>query len=300
MRPNIKTELNRSLFVFMVIWCIALSSTGVAQEIQVSDPRLEIRDNRIHITYDILKSTSLDRFMVDLSVTDAKGNAIKAVALSGDIGDMVPGGDNRHIVWDLEADQIKMNASIFVKLHVKVIPPPEPVPVSPGGGEAVAAVFSREPVFGAQPGEDHGLVGAGAEGVAKSVEKHRQGEMNESRAAGKDQKGQDVGHERGDHGAPPTIQIGQRAGRNLEQIGAQFAHRDQQSDLGEIQTLVEKEQHQKRFEVALILQKTVEGKADEHGTTFLPLPGGPIQRPTRKSISIPVSSTAQPASSDAR
>ena len=122
----------------MVIWCIALSSTGVAQEIQVSDPRLEIRDNRIHITYDILKSTSLDRFMVDLSVTDAKGNAIKAVALSGDIGDMVPGGDNRHIVWDLEADQIKMNASIFVKLHVKVIPPPEPVPVSPGGGEAVA------------------------------------------------------------------------------------------------------------------------------------------------------------------
>lgn len=120
----------------MVICCISMSSKCLAQQVKVSDPRLEFRDNKIHITYDILNSNSLDRFVVDLRISDAGGSEIKAEALSGDIGDMVPGGDNRHIVWDLKADQVQMNASIFVKLHVKAIPPPKPVSVSPGEGGA--------------------------------------------------------------------------------------------------------------------------------------------------------------------
>ncbi|MFH0756237.1 MAG: hypothetical protein V2B15_02985 [Bacteroidota bacterium] len=114
------------IFLFGVIWIVCTSSL-FSQEIQVSDPRLELRDNSILISYDILNSTPSEKFTVELIVTDSKGNRINAAALSGDVGKMVYGGTGKRIVWDLEVDKIEMNAQIYVKVYVKAIPPPEPV-----------------------------------------------------------------------------------------------------------------------------------------------------------------------------
>ncbi len=117
-------------FLFGVIW-IACTFSMFSQEIRVSDPRLELRDNTILISYDILNSTPSEKFTVELIVTDSKGNRINAASLSGDVGKMVNGGTGKRIAWDLEVDKIEMNAQIYVKVYVKAIPPPEPVVVEP-------------------------------------------------------------------------------------------------------------------------------------------------------------------------
>lgn len=116
--------------------CLLCSSALYAQEIQVSDPRLELRDNTIFISYDILNSTPADKFTVELIVTDSKGKRIKATSLEGDVGKLVYGGYNKRIAWDLEVDKIVMNAQIFVKVNVNAIPPPKPVVVEPVVQEA--------------------------------------------------------------------------------------------------------------------------------------------------------------------
>ncbi len=127
----------KTLTFLLCVCCLACSSALFAQEIQVSDPRLELRDNTILISYDILNSTPADKFTVALIVTDSRGKRIKATALEGDVGKLVYGGNNKQIAWDLEVDKIVMNAQIFVKVYVNAIPPPNPVVVEPAVEEAV-------------------------------------------------------------------------------------------------------------------------------------------------------------------
>lgn len=123
--------MSKSLIWFICASFLLCSPVAYGQKIRVSDPRLEMRGNTIHITYDILNSNQSDEFSVELVVKDADGNKIHAVALTGDVGDRVTGGAGKHIAWDLEADRIEMNADIYVKVYVKAIPPPETVVVVP-------------------------------------------------------------------------------------------------------------------------------------------------------------------------
>jgi hypothetical protein len=105
-----------------------ICSTAIfGQHVQVSNPELEMRDNVIHITYDILNSTPSQEFTVELIITDSDGKRIRARTLTGDVGEGVTGGYGKQIAWDLEVDKIEMNADIYVKVHVKAVPPPEPV-----------------------------------------------------------------------------------------------------------------------------------------------------------------------------
>ncbi len=122
----------RSTLICLLAVCGFLcSSAAFGQKIQVSDPTLQLRGNKILITYDILNSGSSDEFTVELVVKDADGKQINAAALTGDIGEMVMGGSGKQITWDLEVDRIEMNADIYVKVYVKAVPPPEPVVVPP-------------------------------------------------------------------------------------------------------------------------------------------------------------------------
>lgn len=130
---DLRPQLNRDLIMgktllSLLIICFSVSDPIChAQTIQVSDPRMELKDNIIHITYDILNSDPSDKFIVSIHVTDVNENRINANSLTGDIGDKVSGGSNKHITWDLKADNIFMNAKIYVKIHTKAIPAPEPV-----------------------------------------------------------------------------------------------------------------------------------------------------------------------------
>ena len=95
--------------------------------VMISEPRLEFRDNVINISYDIRESDPEETYVISLDVRDEAGNPIDAAALSGDIGMVEDGGSGKRITWDLAADSIFMDAYVFLKIHARVIPPPEPV-----------------------------------------------------------------------------------------------------------------------------------------------------------------------------
>lgn len=114
---------------YLFLWITGLlcsHAIGSAQEpVRVSDPRILFRDNILQISYDIVNSTPEDYFVVSLQVTDAGGRRIYASALSGDIGNAVRGGAERHIHWDLAADHIYRNEKISVELFVVSTLPPD-------------------------------------------------------------------------------------------------------------------------------------------------------------------------------
>jgi hypothetical protein len=118
--------MRKSLILILCICGIIRFFPISGQQIEVSDPRLELRGNTILISYDILNSTQSDEFSVELEVKDSNGNKIGADALAGDVGEAVSGGANKQIAWDLEVDKIEMDASIFVKVYVTAIQPEEP------------------------------------------------------------------------------------------------------------------------------------------------------------------------------
>jgi len=116
--------------LFLLITCfLILDPLCHGQSHEVSDPRLELRNNNLYISYDILHSKPTDEFSVHMRITDETGGEILARALSGDIGNQVKGGSNKQIVWNLTADEIVMNARIFVKIYAIAIVIPETDPV---------------------------------------------------------------------------------------------------------------------------------------------------------------------------
>lgn len=114
----------------MLITCfLIIDPLCYGQSYEVSDPKLELRNNNLHISYDIINSHPSDEFSVSMRISDITGGEITARALSGDIGEQVKGGSNKLIVWDLTADKIVMNARIFVKIYATAIVTPETDPV---------------------------------------------------------------------------------------------------------------------------------------------------------------------------
>jgi hypothetical protein len=118
-----------SLLAFLLILTgqLCYSQTGV----RVSDPRLEMVGNTIHISYDILNSAPDGKYTISIVIKDEDGNIIKARALDGEIGEGISGGSNKKITWNLEADNILIDAFIFVQINAKVIAPPTPAIIEP-------------------------------------------------------------------------------------------------------------------------------------------------------------------------
>ncbi|MEN8228727.1 MAG: hypothetical protein ABFS38_11295 [Bacteroidota bacterium] len=113
-------KLNQFLLI-MVLLCIEPICKAQTR-ILVSDPQIELKENVIHISYDILNGNPSDYYTVYMNITDVGGRKIRATALSGDIGQDVPGGMNRNIRWDLEADQLFMNEKIYFEIFVRTTP----------------------------------------------------------------------------------------------------------------------------------------------------------------------------------
>jgi hypothetical protein len=94
--------------------------------VKISDPRLEYRDNKLYISYDILNGDPGEQYRVRVDIMDQEGNVMDAGSLAGDLGLIEEGGNNKQVTWDLEADDIFIDAYVYVKINAQVIPPPEP------------------------------------------------------------------------------------------------------------------------------------------------------------------------------
>lgn len=89
--------------------------------ISVTKPRLELADDNLVIQYDILNAKSSDFFVVWIEVTDAAGNKVKALSVTGDIGNDIKGGKNKRINWDFGNDSIYIDENIFVEVKAEKI-----------------------------------------------------------------------------------------------------------------------------------------------------------------------------------
>ena len=131
--------MRKTIFNWFSIFLITTGPMTFAQQvIEIPAPSLELLDNQIQITYDILNSHPSESFNVNVEITNSNGDLINAKSFNGDIGPQVPGGRNKSIYWNFEEDEIVMNQEIFINVFAeKNIPasqellnPVEDVPTS--------------------------------------------------------------------------------------------------------------------------------------------------------------------------
>jgi hypothetical protein len=128
-----------SLYTLTIIFLFTGRPCTAQQVTTITNPKLELRGNRIHIIYDILNSDSTERFDVRMEITDSAGLVLDAKSLTGDIGESVPGGADREIVWSFQADQVNIQQNF----------PGPSVPGLPGPGSVQA---DRKPALDQGPG----------------------------------------------------------------------------------------------------------------------------------------------------
>ncbi len=114
------------LFLLVISFVLTGPLCYSQNAVKVSDPRLEMNGNIITISYDIVNSSSEEKYTISLEIKDENGNVINAQALNGDIGDEVIGGSNKQISWNLDTDNIYIDAYIFVQINATIIAPPAP------------------------------------------------------------------------------------------------------------------------------------------------------------------------------
>jgi hypothetical protein len=83
----------------------------------ITNPVLELKDNKIHIEYGILNSDTTQLYNVRLEITDSAGNIIDAHTFSGDIGRQVQGGEDKCIIWSFQADNVNINGDLYIQIY---------------------------------------------------------------------------------------------------------------------------------------------------------------------------------------
>jgi len=111
-------NLTSILLVFIFSFCGLTQSS--AQNVQIETTNLAIVDKKLEISYEFVSSKKKHRFDVWIEITTVSGRELNARALSGDIGDNLPGGKDKKIIWDYNADGIVLNEEITVKVKAIV------------------------------------------------------------------------------------------------------------------------------------------------------------------------------------
>jgi len=116
-------KTNHYKLFIILIFLFQTSRLFCQSDFEVSSPRLFFAENRLTIEYDILNSVQKNIFTVWVVITDNTGNSLDPVSLSGDVGEIIPGGMNKIVTWDIEKDKVLLNQEIFVEVRIEDITP---------------------------------------------------------------------------------------------------------------------------------------------------------------------------------
>lgn len=105
-----------AIAILLVSFFILSGRNTFAQLEEISKPFLELKNGQIDISYQILNSTSNDRYRIWIEVTNTNNETIKATALAGDHGNNVPGGGTRHIMWNYRSDRASIEEGVFIQV----------------------------------------------------------------------------------------------------------------------------------------------------------------------------------------
>lgn len=112
-----------ALYCILAVMMFSFTDAASQEVPRVSQPDLSIDNNRLIIGYTIQNCTPQDTFKVWIEVTDNNNNKINALSLTGDYGDMVPGGDNKKIIWDYQKDLVDINREISLQVCAELVEP---------------------------------------------------------------------------------------------------------------------------------------------------------------------------------
>ena len=102
----------------LVVVLLMVESVCSAQPVStITNPVLELKDNQIHIIYDILNSDTTDHYNIRLEITDSAGQVIDAHTFSGDIGEQVNGGNDKRIIWSFQADNVHIEGDLYIQIY---------------------------------------------------------------------------------------------------------------------------------------------------------------------------------------
>jgi hypothetical protein len=102
------------LFIGFIL--LIISHNSYSQQVQIKRPEIQLNDNLLSISYEILNSSSSDQYSISLDITDESGMKIIARSLSGDIGGEVSGGSKKEIHWDLSSDNIQLKSMLYFQI----------------------------------------------------------------------------------------------------------------------------------------------------------------------------------------
>jgi len=105
------------LYLTIVLLLILGEALSAQSASGISNPLIELRDQQIHITYDILNSDSADSYKVRLEISDSTGRIIDAKTFTGDIGEHVSGGSDKQIIWNFQSDNIHIDGDLYIQIY---------------------------------------------------------------------------------------------------------------------------------------------------------------------------------------
>ncbi len=109
------------LFVFSIALFFSYAACDAQTMVEISKPKVQLKDNTITIFYDILNSNQTDKFKISLEIKDSSGDLISANSLKGDIGENISGGSGKEIRWDLTYDSIYKDTRLSFKVRAEVM-----------------------------------------------------------------------------------------------------------------------------------------------------------------------------------
>lgn len=126
---------SRFLIALTVILTIASNPLLAQSSVEISPPELELRDNRIVISYRILRSSDNDKFRIWVEATDDNGKDLHATSLSGDVGSGVSGGGLKQISWNYENDGVSIDNGVGIQVFGELFIPVMSDPVADYGSK---------------------------------------------------------------------------------------------------------------------------------------------------------------------
>jgi len=105
-------------FIGLLTFFWILPSNVSGQDPEVSNIQLDIKQNRVHIHYDILNSQPSMQHDVDVLFLDQDYKYFDPQELSGDIGNQIRGGADKDIVWDAMADRFDFSRKVTPQIFL--------------------------------------------------------------------------------------------------------------------------------------------------------------------------------------
>ncbi|MEZ5195871.1 MAG: hypothetical protein R2764_05600 [Bacteroidales bacterium] len=113
--------MKNSILILSVFFVLCFTGNTLFSQ---SSARVENIDfyavgSNLTITYEIAKAKAGEYFEVWVKITTDSGKEIVPIAMTGDVGKNVTGGENKRIIWDIEADNATIDEEISVEVFAK-------------------------------------------------------------------------------------------------------------------------------------------------------------------------------------